>query len=350
MKKSSASSVFVVLLLLAAGAFVYYKYHYVPKVAGKSAAVIKKAVDGFVVRDILVDPLLIISKKEGGVYDLTARMPMRFDNETLKKYITEKISGINGASCSFDAVNNEKIQSLAATIESPYAVVCRLRFVKNSKPKIAVVLDDWGYHNSGMPYLASIKEPFTASVLPGLRYTKEASDTAFKNRKGIMLHLPMQPEKKVPMEKITVMANMDKDKIVEIVDKLAGEVQHYTGVNNHMGSLVTADKAAITTVLEVLKERNYFFIDSLTTPKTVAYQTARDMGMRWGKRDIFIDNKKESVYNEKQINELKAVARKKGWAIGIGHDDPVTLSTLARMMPQIEAEGFEFVYVAELLQ
>ena len=348
MKKTS-SSILGVLLLIAAGAFVFYRYYYIPRVT-RTAAVIRKAMDGFVTSNILVDPLLIISKKDEGIYDMTARMPMRFDNASLKNAIAEMVSKIEGASVTFDAVNNEKSQSLAATIESPYAVICRLRFVKSSKPKIAVILDDWGYHNSGMPYLSSIKQPFTAAVLPGLRYTKEAAETAYKNKKGIMLHLPMQPEKKVPLEKITVMAGMNRDKIVEIVDTLATEVPHYTGVNNHMGSLVTADKTAISTVLEVLKDRNYFFIDSLTTPKTVAYQTARAMGMRWGKRDVFIDNKKEASYNEKQINELKSTARKKGWAIGIGHDDPVTLSTLARMMPEIEAEGFEFVYAAELLQ
>lgn len=349
MKKASSVSVVGVLLLIAAGVFVFYRYYYIPR-AAKLSNVIREKTDSFVLKNVVVDPLLIISAQGDGVYDLTARMPMRFNNDSLKKSISDMVAGIDGATVSFEAVNNEKIQSLAATIESPYAVICRLRFVKNSKPKIAIILDDWGYHNRSLPYLSSIKSPYTAAVLPGLRYTKQAADEAYKNKKGIMLHLPMQPEKIMKLEKITVLKDMSRDKIVEIVDSLAGEVPHYTGVNNHQGSLVTADKAAITTVLEVLKERNYFFIDSLTTPKTLAYKTARDMGLRWGKRDVFIDNQKESSYNEKQINELKTVARKKGWAIGIGHDDTVTMETLSRMMPQMEAEGFEFVYAAELLQ
>jgi polysaccharide deacetylase 2 family uncharacterized protein YibQ len=349
MKKSASSSVLGVLLLIAAGAFIFYKYYYIPR-AAKLSSVIRERTDSFVYKNILVDPLLIISAKDDGVYDLTARMPMRFDNDSLKKAISGMVSRIDGASVTFEEVNNGKVQSLAATIESPYAVICKLRFVKNNRPKIAIILDDWGYHNKSLPYLSSIKQPFTAAVLPGLRYTKQAADEAYRDKKGIMLHLPMQPEKPMKLEKVTVLKDMNREKIVEIVDTLAGEVPHYTGVNNHQGSLVTADKTAITTVLEVLKERNYFFIDSLTTPKTVAYKTARDMGLRWGKRDVFIDNKKESSYNEKQINELKAVARRKGWAIGIGHDDTVTLETLSRMMPQLEAEGFEFVYAAELLQ
>jgi polysaccharide deacetylase 2 family uncharacterized protein YibQ len=160
----------------------------------------------------------------------------------------------------------------------------------------------------------------------------------------------MQPEKKVPMEKITIMANMNKPQIVSIVDRQITEIPHFTGVNNHEGSLVTAKKEIITPVLEVLKDRNLFFIDSMTTPKTVAYKIAQELGMRWAKRDVFIDNKKEAAYNEEQINKLAKLAKSRGWAIGIGHDDPVTLATLSRMMPKLAEEGFEFVYPAELLQ
>jgi polysaccharide deacetylase 2 family uncharacterized protein YibQ len=347
--KKNASSSFLILLLIIGGIFAFYKFYYIPKV-NSSAEKIRKTVDNFVVRDILIDPLLIVSKEDGASYDLTARMPVRFTADSLKLAISKMVSGIKGATVTFSGINNDKALSVVADIESPFAKVCRIRFVRNFKPKIAVILDDWGYHSTGLPYLASIRYPFTVSVLPGLRYTKEAADTAYKNKKGIMLHLPMQPIKKMKLEKITILAGMDRNVIISIVDKLADEVPHYTGVNNHEGSLVTADKSEMTTVLQVLQDRGYFFIDSMTTAKTVAYQTARDMGLRWGKRDIFIDNQKQSEYNELQIIQLKSAAKKKGWAIGIGHDDPVTLATLSKMMPQIEAEGFEFVYAAELLQ
>lgn len=348
MKKTS-STLLVAIVLLAVGAFVYYKYYYVPRV-GRIAVEIKKNVEAFIVPEILVDPLLVTSKKDDGIYELSARMPMRFDSKSLKTIMSERFSKIEGAAVSFAAVNNDKQQILEVTIQSPYAIISKLRFVKSTKPKIAVIVDDWGYHKTGLPYLFSIEQPFTVAILPGLSFTTVAAEAAFKNKKCIMLHLPMQPEKKIKMEKITVLKNMNRSQIIEIVDSLAGAVPHYIGVNNHEGSLVTADKTTITTVLEVLKQRNYFFIDSFTTPKTVAYKTAKSLGMRWGKSEIFIDNKKESSYNEKQINKLKALARKKGWAIGIGHDDPTTLRTLSLMMPKLEAEGFEFVYVSELLQ
>jgi len=128
------------------------------------------------------------------------------------------------------------------------------------------------------------------------------------------------------------------------------KIPHLTGVNNHEGSLVTAKKDIITPVLEVLRDRNLFFIDSMTTPKTVAYKTAQELGMRWAKRDIFIDNKKEAAYIEAQLKQVAKLAKSRGWVIAIGHDDPVTIAALARVMPQLAEEGYEFVYPAELLQ
>jgi polysaccharide deacetylase 2 family uncharacterized protein YibQ len=348
MKKAASNALLTVVLLVAAG-FAFYRFYYTPRVE-RSEAAIKKAVDSFVTKQILVDPLLIISKKENGVYDLTARMPARYTVETLKNEIKGGITGVERATVDFGEVETDRTTSVTASIESPFKLVCKLRFIRDKRPKIAIILDDWGYADRNFSYLASIKDVFSISVLPGLKYSSMAAEEAFKYKKGILLHLPMQPEKKVPMEKITIMANMNKPQIVSIVDRQITEIPHFTGVNNHEGSLVTAKKEIITPVLEVLKDRNLFFIDSMTTPKTVAYKIAQELGMRWAKRDVFIDNKKEAAYNEEQINKLAKLAKSRGWAIGIGHDDPVTLATLSRMMPKLAEEGFEFVYPAELLQ
>jgi polysaccharide deacetylase 2 family uncharacterized protein YibQ len=348
MKKAASNTAVIVILLIAAG-FAFYRFYYMPRVQ-KSEASIRTTVDSFVVKKILVDPLLIISKKETGVYDLTARMPQRFTPESLKSEIKTDLNGVERATVEFGEVETDKTTSLSAAIQSPFNLVCKLRFIRDKKPKIAVILDDWGYSDRNFPYFASIKDVFTISVLPGLKFSSAAAEAAYKYKKGIMLHLPMQPEKKVPMEKITILANMDKQQVVSIVDTQMTKIPHLTGVNNHEGSLVTAKKDIITPVLEVLRDRNLFFIDSMTTPKTVAYKTAQELGMRWAKRDIFIDNKKEAAYIEAQLKQVAKLAKSRGWVIAIGHDDPVTIAALARVMPQLAEEGYEFVYPAELLQ
>ncbi len=348
MKKFLSSSAAVIFVLAALG-LLFYRYIYMPRV-DRVTANLKEISENFLITNIIVDPALIVSRNNGKVLDITARMPRRYDYKTLEKAFLSLIPDNRDMGVKCSEVKTDKSESVVVEIESPFSRVCKFRFVRNFKPKIAIILDDWGYGAKSLPYLSSIKQVYTAAVLPGLKYSKKAAEQAHVAGKGVMLHLPMQPERKMPLEKETIMAGMSQGEITRIVDKLAGEIPYITGVNNHQGSLVTENKETMRGVLTALKEKGYFFIDSLTSGKTVAYKTALEMGVKAGKRNVFIDNKKEAAYNEVQINQVKAIAKKQGWAIGIGHDDEVTLETLKRMMPEIEAEGFEFVYVAELLQ
>jgi len=221
--------------------------------------------------------------------------------------------------------------------------------VRNSKPKIAIILDDWGYNTENFAYLESINYPLAISVFPAHAYSKEAAVIANKNRKLVMLHLPMEPKRKLPLEKETIMVSMSEGEIKFILDEIFSNIPFVIGVNNHQGSLATTDKRTMDIVMKILKEKNVFYIDSLTDSKSIAFKTAREINLLTNKRDVFIDNKKEIEYNEGQIGQLKKVAKKKGYAIGVGHDDPVTLQALQKNMPILEMEGYEFVYVTELL-
>jgi polysaccharide deacetylase 2 family uncharacterized protein YibQ len=347
--KKTASNVFAVIIIAAALGAAFYKFYYVPR-AEKNVDSVKKTVDSFVAGRVLIDPLLIISRKQMGVYDLTARMPERYTAESLQNELETGLKSLKKVRIKFSRVETDRTISLTALIETPYKVACKLRFIKDKKPKIALILDDWGYKEKDIPYLASIKQIFTISILPNNKFSAMADDEAYKYNKGIMLHLPMEPEKKTAMEKTTILADMGAGTVKGDVSELIAVVPHLTGVNNHEGSLATSKKEIMIPVLEVLRDNNLFFIDSLTSPKTVGYKTAESLGVRWGKRDVFIDNEKKAPYVKDQLNKLAKLAKSRGWAIAIGHDDPVTLSVLARMMPELESQGIEFVYPAELMR
>ena len=347
MKKALSSSLTGLLIIAAAG-FGFYKLVYEPKVA-RALETGKQAVDAFLIKEVLVDPGLVTFKNEGKVLDITARMPARFDAASIKAVFERFRAGHRDYTLDFGGAKTDSTESVTVEMESPFSKVAKIRFIRDFRPKIAVILDDWGYSPKDLSYLSSIKQVFTASVLPGLKYSVKAAEEARRGGKGVMLHLPMQPSRKMPMEKDTILASMTRGEIIRIVDKSVSDVPYITGVNNHEGSLATENKAAMTAVMERLKDRGLFFIDSLTSAKTAAYRTAMELGVHSAKRNVFIDNKKKSDYNEAQINRLKAVAKARGYAIGIGHDDPVTLETLSRMMPDMEKEGFEFVLPAELL-
>lgn len=348
--KNILPAVLVIILIIGSIFYYYYKKVYIPKKEEilKQKVKISKEAREFAVKNILFDEYLIINENQNHT-DIMAKLPIRFKPVDIKGYFEKFISGYKDVRLNFIEINNKNIKQALIELLHKDELIFKARFIRNSKPKIAIILDDWGYNNENFAYLEEIRYPFAISVFPGHAYSKEAAILANKNKKLVMLHLPMEPKRKLPLEKDTIKTNMSEAEIRFILDKIFSKLPFIMGVNNHQGSLATTDERVMGIIMRILKEKNLFFIDSLTDNKSVAFKTAKEINLITNKRDVFIDNQKEIEYNEGQIEQLKKVAKKKGYAIGVGHDDPVTLQALQKNMPLLESEGYEFVYVTELL-
>jgi polysaccharide deacetylase 2 family uncharacterized protein YibQ len=121
------------------------------------------------------------------------------------------------------------------------------------------------------------------------------------------------------------------------------------GVNNHMGSVLSADPSAMAVTLGVLAERQLFFVDSRTTAATVAYTTARTLGLPAAERQVFLDPDPDPEAIRYQVNRWLKLAQRDGAAIAIGHPHPTTLAVLAEEIPRAVAAGYEVVPVSYLL-
>ena len=218
------------------------------------------------------------------------------------------------------------------------------------KGKIAIIIDDWGYNLNNMPTANKIKYPFTASILPNLKDSKRAADEFHARGFEIILHLPMEPREKYGLEKNTITTSMDGSDINRIIEQDLSNLVYAKGVSNHMGSRATEDTRTMALVFKELKNKHIFFLDSFVTPRSVCQEAARNTGIPFARRDIFLDNNVEEVYIKQQINKLKSRARSKGWAIGIGHDRKVTLEVLKEVMPALVKEGYKLVFVSELVK
>jgi len=148
----------------------------------------------------------------------------------------------------------------------------------------------------------------------------------------------------------TLSADMTPMAFLTTVSDDVESVPGAAGVNNHEGSALTENKEAMKFLMAELKARNLFFLDSLTNPKSVAYATAIEFGMKAAKRDVFLDNEGDNpVYIREQLATLVDIARKHGKAIGIGHPHPVTLSELRKWLADTGALGIEIVPVSRLM-
>jgi len=218
------------------------------------------------------------------------------------------------------------------------------------KGKIAIVLDDWGYNLENLNLLDEIKYPLTISILPNLNYSRLLAKKLHQKNFEVILHLPLQPHEKVPLEKDTIMTSMDEAKIKEILKNDLANLIYVKGVSNHMGSRATEDARIMGIIFKELKKRKLYFLDSFVSSNSVCQDLAHQMQLKFAKRDIFLDNTEEASYIKNQINKLKIRARIYDTAIGIGHNHKVTLEVLKEMMPKLAKEGYKFVFVSELVK
>jgi len=218
------------------------------------------------------------------------------------------------------------------------------------KGRIAIVIDDWGYSLNNLAIIKEIKVPLTCAILPNLKNSKAVARQLNKLGFEIILHLPMEPKEKINLEKNTITSGMNEEQIRNILNADLNAVIFAKGINNHMGSKATADKRLMTLCMDKLKDKGLYFIDSVTTPKTVAYRLAKEQTISAARRDVFLDNINDVKHVRQQMNILIATAKKNGTAIGIGHATKYsTIAVLDEMMPLLKAQGIEVVPASELV-
>lgn len=223
------------------------------------------------------------------------------------------------------------------------------------KPKVAIIVDDVGRSKAQIDKLLNLPEPVTLAILPNLRYSKYAAEEAGKNGMEVMLHLPMEPKESSGYmgtdagEEVLLMGLPIKD-ILKKLNVLLESVPDIKGVNNHMGSKFMENEELMELVLKDMKDKKLFFVDSLTTSGSVGYETALKIGMKTGKRDVFLDlYPKGPDYVKSKLRKLVEIAKKKGYAIGICHPYTDTINVLAETLPELSGE-VEFTSVSRVLE
>lgn len=221
--------------------------------------------------------------------------------------------------------------------------------------RIAIVLDDWGYNINNLSTLSDIKAPITIAVFPNLPYSKQVAQAALSQGHQVIEHLPLESKSNEHPEKDTLYCNMDEREIIAKLKQMLASVPGISGVNNHQGSKATEDARMMGIILSELKNENLFFLDSFTTNRSICQNVAKTVGVKYARRDVFIDipdskfkNEDLRTYIKGQLDKLCGVALKRGYAIGIGHDRKVTLDVLKSAIPQLKKKGIKLVFLSEL--
>jgi polysaccharide deacetylase 2 family uncharacterized protein YibQ len=165
-----------------------------------------------------------------------------------------------------------------------------------------------------------------------------------------MLHQPMEPtDPTINPGPGALYVGHEANTIAEIMEENIFGLPHITGVNNHMGSKFTESRNKITEFLGIIKKTGFFFVDSLTTTRSKAYQTAKKLQIGTVRRNVFLDNRQEESAVLYQLSHLKVIARKYGCAIGIGHPFPETARAIGRFVKDLEGSDISLVHASNLI-
>lgn len=214
---------------------------------------------------------------------------------------------------------------------------------------VALVIDDLGRSLADLDRLDRLGIAMTYAVLPYETLTAEVA--AELRRRGVetILHLPMEPANGADPGPGALTREMAPAELALATRRALGAVPGAVGVNNHMGSGLSADPASMRAILGVIGERSLYFLDSRTSAESVAYAAARELDIPAAERQVFLDPDPRPDAVRYQFRRLLDAARERGAAIAIGHPHPATLAVLEEEVPLALEAGYRFVPVSYLL-
>jgi polysaccharide deacetylase 2 family uncharacterized protein YibQ len=208
---------------------------------------------------------------------------------------------------------------------------------------VALVIDDAGNNLRELEPFLRFPGPLTIAVLPGLPHSAEASRRIRAAGKEVFLHQPMEAIGGQEPGPGAIYSGMSAAEIRAALKRNVAEIGPIAGMNNHQGSKVTMDAAAMETVLGFCREQGLYFLDSRTTAETVVPATAERLGITIGERNVFIDNEQNRSAMLRYIREGLTKAERQGGAVLIGHTwSPELAPLLTELYSGLVEQGYTF--------
>lgn len=221
--------------------------------------------------------------------------------------------------------------------------------VSTGLPKIAIVIDDLGLSEDATFAFTEMPGPYTLAYLPYADNLPEQTERARRAGHELLVHMPMEPDSANDPGPNALLKDLETNEFSRRISWNLSRFNGFVGVNNHMGSLMTEQAGPMVRLMVILRQRGMLFMDSLTSPKSVAIKAANAIGVPSIKRDVFLDNDRDMALIAQQLALTERIARSRGYAIAIGHPYEETLKALDFWRAGLSDRGFELVPLSQLV-
>lgn len=220
--------------------------------------------------------------------------------------------------------------------------------------KLAIIIDDFGQSRYGVKEMMSIQRHLTFAVMPFLENSEKDARDGYENGFEIIVHLAMEPMKGKAswLGPRPIMSGMDTEEVKKIVRESFETVPHASGANIHMGSKASAEEPIMSGVIEIMKDKNLYFVDSRTASNGIPKKVSDQKGVSCFERNVFLDGTKSVEYIKKQLKKAGDLAVKQGASVAIGHvgteGGKETAQAINEMLPYFDQNNIKLVFVSEL--
>ncbi|WP_085621702.1 MULTISPECIES: divergent polysaccharide deacetylase family protein [unclassified Pseudomonas] len=213
------------------------------------------------------------------------------------------------------------------------------------KAYMSIIIDDLGQSPERDSRTLALPGPVTMAIMPDTPHATDFARQAHKAGKTVILHMPMDPA----TGPYAWHPGLPIEELARRLDSALLKVPYAAGINNHMGSRMTAQREPMDWLMGELQRRHLFFVDSRTSAATVAAAEAQRIGLAHVSRDVFLDDVRTTEAITQQFQQAIATARKQGSAVLIGHPYPQTLEVLERELPRLNGQGVILIKLSQMI-
>jgi len=214
--------------------------------------------------------------------------------------------------------------------------------------QVAIIIDDIGYNYAQGVKAMQLPGAITYAIIPHSPKATFFARHAQQLHKEVMLHVPMSTVYNTPLGKDGLTESMGEHTFKQALTNSLALLPNAKGVNNHMGSLLTQKDQPMNWMMQSLKQKQLYFIDSRTSTQSVAWAVAQEYGIPSLKRDIFLDHEVTEKFIASQFKKFIAKALLQGYAVAIAHPYPETILYLEQNLASLSSHNITLVSASEL--
>lgn len=204
-----------------------------------------------------------------------------------------------------------------------------------------LIIDDVGNNWALGQRALHLQGPVNFAFLPFTPFASKLAVEAHRLGQGVLLHAPMANHKDMPLGPGGLYPDMNEEEFKQQLRANLASIPQVQGMNNHMGSLLTEQKDPMRWTMQVVQQQGLYFIDSLTSNHSIAFNQAKHVGVPSLKRHVFLDNDTNEKALQQQFKQAIRIAQQRGHVVLIAHPYPETLQFLEKNLPLLTPQNIQ---------